>query len=210
VLICGPPGAGKTTIARQLARSEQLRVFDRDDTEWASERQFAAALRKLGQSSSARAVVIRSGATRTARGRAVKAVRPDEVRLIDTPLTVCLDRIRGRGGNTRRDIAAAKKWWQTFEPGSPVLPVDQPKKTTAQRGYGGRHQALRRRWAPKVTAGIVSCARCGRPIRPGERWDLGHHDDDRTRYQGPEHTSCNRATAGRRKQKEPSGRSREW
>ncbi len=70
---------------------------------------------------------------------------------------------------------------------------------TSARGYGNRHQALRKQWAPKVAAGEVLCARCGRPIVPGTPWDLGHSDTDRRFYTGPEHRRCNRATAGRRK-----------
>lgn len=75
--------------------------------------------------------------------------------------------------------------------------AEQARGTTAQRGYGATHQHMREAWRPAVQAGRVHCARCGRPIRPGQLWDLGHHDRDRTRYTGPEHAACNRRTAGR-------------
>ena len=63
VLLFGPAGAGKTTAAR----SSGLTVFDRDDEKWSGERQFTQALRRLALDPSARAVVIRSGATSSAR-----------------------------------------------------------------------------------------------------------------------------------------------
>lgn len=70
-------------------------------------------------------------------------------------------------------------------------------RTSAQRGYGAAHRRLRAAWTPRVAAGGVLCARCGRPIVPGSAWDLGHDDRDRSYYVGPEHRSCNRAVAGR-------------
>lgn len=77
------------------------------------------------------------------------------------------------------------------------------RATPTQRGYGTSHKQLRAYWAPIVAAGGVVCARddCDRPGRlivPGEPWDLGHDDHDRSKYTGPEHRACNRRTAGRR------------
>jgi predicted nucleic acid-binding Zn ribbon protein len=80
------------------------------------------------------------------------------------------------------------------EPKVPRVRAAKSAGKTAARGYGAKHQALRKEWAAKVDAGLVDCPRCGRPILPGTPWDLGHDDDDRTIYRGPEHQRCNRAT----------------
>jgi hypothetical protein len=69
--------------------------------------------------------------------------------------------------------------------------------TTTTRGYGAHHQKLRRHWRREVDAGLAFCTRCGALIEPGEPWDLGHDDHDRSVYNGPEHRRCNRATSGR-------------
>jgi hypothetical protein len=76
----------------------------------------------------------------------------------------------------------------------PRKPRDLAGSTTT-RGYGAVHQAKRRSLAGIVALGFTCCARCGKPIRRGEPWDLGHVDGDRSRWAGPEHRRCNRATA---------------
>jgi len=69
--------------------------------------------------------------------------------------------------------------------------------TTAQRGYGSQHQGRRKDWTRSVAAGLVDCRRCGERIKPGEPWDLGHDDVDRSRPSAPEHArQCNRRAAG--------------
>jgi hypothetical protein len=92
----------------------------------------------------------------------------------------------------------------------PTHQVNQSKltKSTTARGYGNHHQILRKRWAKVVEAGDGYCARCGKWIPPGEPWDLGHDDTDRTKYRGPEHQACNRGAPNRAEV--PRRQSREW
>jgi len=80
--------------------------------------------------------------------------------------------------------------------------------TTAVYGYD--HRKLRRQWQPRVDAGNVVCAhpRCGLPILEGEPWDLGHDPVDRTRWLGPMHRRCNRATSNFEKKLRPRRRLR--
>jgi hypothetical protein len=69
---------------------------------------------------------------------------------------------------------------------------------TTASGYGTAHQRLRRTLAAVVEEGGVLCARCGKPIEPGAKWDLDH-SDDRRGYLGPSHRACNRNTSSRRR-----------
>lgn len=68
--------------------------------------------------------------------------------------------------------------------------------------YGTAHRRLRAAVKLVVDRGEAYCARCGGWINPLEGFDLDHRDEDRTKYLGPSHVRCNRATAGRRKQRE--------
>jgi hypothetical protein len=55
---------------------------------------------------------------------------------------------------------------------------------------------VRKKYVSIVARGNAVCARCGKPIAPGDLWDLDHDDEDplQRRYIGPSHRSCNRAT----------------
>jgi hypothetical protein len=75
---------------------------------------------------------------------------------------------------------------------------ERARGTRQQRGYTNQHDRARKAWAATITQqGGVLCARCGRPINPGDPWDLDH-TDDRTAYLGPSHPECNAAAGGRR------------
>jgi hypothetical protein len=96
--------------------------------------------------------------------------------------------------------------------------VKRRRLSTTARGYGRTHRAVRTYWLPFVRAGLVDCARCGLKIEPGQEFDLGHVDGDRSRYSGPEHRhsrDCpeggNRATARHRATgRLPDVRSEDW
>jgi hypothetical protein len=67
---------------------------------------------------------------------------------------------------------------------------------------GSKATAARRLLTPHVESGRAVCPRCGRPILPGQDWDVGHVDDlalgghpgGRVRA---EHALCNRRAGGR-------------
>lgn len=112
VLLCGPPGAGKTTAAKQSG----LLVYDRDDICWSSDRQFKEALDELGRRPRAQAVVIRSGATSTARRRVAEQVRATHVFVLLEPLEVLEHRVRVRGrADMVRTLMGIRRWYERFD-----------------------------------------------------------------------------------------------
>lgn len=78
---------------------------------------------------------------------------------------------------------------------------DNERGSSAQRGYGSAHQQERAQWWQRLADGEqVTCPRCGRPILPGQCWDLGHNDK-RDAWTGPEHAHCNRAAGAANSQR---------
>ncbi|WP_166390286.1 hypothetical protein [Nocardioides ochotonae] len=117
VLICGPPGAGKTTYAHTLG----LEVYDLDDAKWGgSDALFRAALVELREQPRARAAVIRTGATISARQKSATTMGATECVVIDTDLATCVERIKARGRTEppiNVQVRGARDWWAKYEPG---------------------------------------------------------------------------------------------
>lgn len=122
VLICGPPGAGKTTLARSLG----LQVYDADDACWPSEQAFRASIARLAAQRDAQAVVIRAGATRSARGKAALLIGATETVLLDIDEAECVRRVQARGGaQVHREVVAIREWWKRYEPDQDPTKLDQ-------------------------------------------------------------------------------------
>jgi hypothetical protein len=69
--------------------------------------------------------------------------------------------------------------------------MKRQQKSTAARGYGGHHQALRKQWKVKVDSGQVYCGKCHKLIPPDSRWALSHPNDDKMLPAVPWHEKCN-------------------
>jgi ribose 1,5-bisphosphokinase PhnN len=112
VLLVGPPGAGKSTAAN----FSSLRVYDRDEDQWASERQFTSALAAIGVDPGAHAVVIRAGATASSRARTADLIRPTHTLLLTADRDTLVRRIRDRGrGDTVQTLAGVDRWLTTYQ-----------------------------------------------------------------------------------------------
>ena len=112
VLLCGPPGAGKTTAARQSG----LPVFDRDDEGWLGEKHFVSAIEELKGIPDARAVVIRSAAGSHLRRKWARRIGATHTFLLWHEREVLASRVVRRGRqDSQRSLAAIHQWFDLFD-----------------------------------------------------------------------------------------------
>lgn len=116
VVLCGPPGAGKTTAAHLGAAALGLQVYDRDDARWRGEADFTAALAALAVDSSARAVVIRAAATSSARARAAALTGATHTYLLTASADELARRVVRRGrADAQQGLAAIGTWFDRHD-----------------------------------------------------------------------------------------------
>ncbi|MGW6121493.1 AAA family ATPase [Nocardia sp. NPDC055165] len=243
-VVIGPPAAGKSTYCRQHARTGDIVIDydrlalalnpDRDPDSHDHPNTIKAVTKAARQAAIDKALTLTHqcdvylihstpSAQLLARYKAAGA----QIITIDPGKAVVMERAK-----TERPWwmhGAIKKWYdqRDLQNGKPTQTgrseprVQKRRKTTTERGYGQDHRKRREALAPIVQSGKATCWRCTEAIKPGEPWDLGHDDHDRTRYRGPEHVHCNRAAGGRaggrasasahdRKSSGPPPRSRDW
>jgi hypothetical protein len=118
ILLCGPPGAGKSTYAAQ--HYPDYRIYDLDHAQWGGdERRFRRALGAIRTQPHARAVVIRSGARRSTRATWALAVGATAVVVLPVEPAVCRARIIVRNRDRQpldQQLAAVATWWDRYEP----------------------------------------------------------------------------------------------
>ena len=109
---------------------------------------------------------------------------------------------RAPAARVRQRATEPTPWWIDGRPKRGRPRTSMNPNSTTNRGYGSSHQKLRKALAAQIAAGAVfQCARCGRPIRAGDVWELGHADAPDAHalglWSGPEHRRCNQQNKSR-------------
>lgn len=115
-ILFGPPCAGKTTIAQAAG----LRVYDRDDDEWfGSEARFHRAISALNHDAGARAVVIRTGSTESARTGHRRTIGATHAWMVWVEQDEAQRRAKLRARDPKDHVAIAN-WYARYDQGRDV------------------------------------------------------------------------------------------
>lgn len=129
VLIVGPPGAGKTTIAKSLEadgiRRLEYEMFDSDAI-------FRDAATEAASAPDAKVSVVRCCLTLDEQAEWERMLQPTEVRIVDTPRDEAIRRCKTRGRPAwRSEVAAVRRWWEARHPGTGWAPTRPDRSTTS-------------------------------------------------------------------------------
>lgn len=199
ILLCGPAGAGKTTTAREGAHRHGLDLYDRDDARWTSEKQFTDALARLARNPRAHAVVIRSGASSSARAKAAHLMGATHTYLITLPARELSHRVAHRNrADVRNGLASINTWIRDHDRDDHV--PDFPGWENIPMGRGRRHTEAAERLKTTSRERRRPCWLCGQAIDYDAAWPDPNsfsmdHIKPRATHPDLEHEPTNHAPA---------------
>ena len=123
-LVCGPPGSGKSTMARELHGTVvELEQFVGDAR--TRMRMFGRTVYRLGRKSNADAAVVRGAPSIAERQHQESLCHPARTIVLLTPPAVCHERITARGRPTAAgEHGEVDRWWAVWI--SENTPTDNP------------------------------------------------------------------------------------
>lgn len=114
-LVCGPPGSGKSTIARELhPEVVELEDFDHLGDYRTALKLFGRRCYRIGRGTSPNVAVVRSAPTVAEREHHENLCRPSRTIVLLTPADICRERINARSVIRPGSLEAIDDWWSAW------------------------------------------------------------------------------------------------